>query len=121
MEFILYSDFKSFSSLIIKYNLDTFIYYFNFKLIIYSLYNSTLLSKNLKGHIFKHLTSYKGNIKANKATSLVTSFNSLEIETLPNSLDLVLKFQEINLFFYFKELKIESLLKCLACNQIFKS
>jgi hypothetical protein len=88
LTFILYISFKSYLLLSNKLNLYYFIYYLNFKLLLYSTYKSAILRDYIKGYIFKHLSSYKGEVKVNKATSLVTSFlSSLKVEPISKSLE----------------------------------
>jgi hypothetical protein len=86
--FILYTSFKSYLLLSNKLNLYYFIYYLNFKLLLYFTYKSTILQDYIKGYIFKYLSSYKGEVKVSKTTSLVMSFlSSLKVEPISKSLE----------------------------------
>jgi hypothetical protein len=79
--------FKSYLLLSSKLNLYYFIYYLNFKLLLYFTYKSTILRDYIKSYIFKHFSSYKSEVKVNKAISLVISFlSNLEVESISKSL-----------------------------------
>jgi hypothetical protein len=88
LTFILYISFESYLLLSNKLNLYYFIYYLNFKLLLYSTYKSAILRDYIKGYIFKYLSSYKGEVKVSKAISLVISFlSSLKVESISKSLE----------------------------------
>ena len=91
-EFISYSNFENYQLLSLEANLSCFIYYFDFQLLTCSICNIAINPNFLKGYIFKHLNSYKGELKTSKATTLYSLFSTLEINTLSNSLDLIIKF-----------------------------
>ena len=91
-EFITYNNFEHYSILVKESNLSCFIYYLDFKLLLCSHCNSAINKENLKEYISKHLNNYKDQIKANKAISLSALISSLDIESLFNSLNLILNF-----------------------------
>lgn len=123
LTFIPYTSFESYLLLSSELNLYHFIYYLDFKLLLCSTCKSAVLRDHIKGHVFKHLSSYKGEAKVSKATSLATSFlSSLEVEPISKSLERVLSFQAtIDPFLLFQELEINAFYKCLTCSNLFKS
>ena len=93
-EFISYSNINNYNSLVKEEDLNYLVYYFNFKLILCSIYNLGINKEYLKGHLSKYLSNFKGKEKTNKATSLYFLLNSLELVSLFNSLDLITNFIE---------------------------
>ena len=93
-EFISYSNIDNYNSLVKEEDFNYLVYYFNFKLILYFIYNLGINKEYLKEHLSKHLSNLKGKEKTNKATSLYFLLNSLELVSLFNSLDLITNFIE---------------------------
>ena len=93
-EFISYSNIDNYNSLVKEEDLNYLVYYFNFKLILCFIYNLEINKEYLKRHLSKHLSNLKGKEKTNKATSLYSLLNSLELVSLSNSLDLITNFIE---------------------------
>ena len=93
-EFISYNNIDNYNSLVKEEDLNYLIYYFNFKLILYFIYNLEINKEYLKRHLSKYLSNLKGKEKTNKATSLYSLLNSLELIFLFNSLDLITNFIE---------------------------
>ena len=91
-EFISYNNINNYNSLVKEEDLNYLVYYFNFKLILYFIYNLEINKEYLKGHLNKHLSNLKGKEKTNKATSLYSLLNSLELVSLFNSLNLITNF-----------------------------
>ena len=122
-EFASYSNIENYNSLVKEEDLKYLIYYLDFKLILYSIYNLGINKENLKGHIFKHLSlDIKYKERTTKASIFFSLLNSLELETLSNSLDLITNFlRSNNQFFKFKELEIIPLNKCLIYSSLYKS
>ena len=122
-EFTSYSNIENYNSLVKEEDLKYLIYYLYFKLILYSIYNLGINKENLKGHIFKHLSlDIKYKERTTKASIFFSLLNSLELETLSNSLDLITNFlRSNNQFFKFKELEIIPLNKCLIYSSLYTS
>jgi hypothetical protein len=76
-EFASYSNIKNYNSLVKEEDFKYLIYYLDFKLILYSIYNLRINKENLKGYIFKYLSldiKYKERtIKASIFFSLLNS------------------------------------------------
>jgi hypothetical protein len=73
-EFASYSNIKNYNSLVKEEDFKYLIYYLDFKLILYSIYNLRINKENLKGHIFKYLSL---DIKYKERTTKVNIFFSL--------------------------------------------
>jgi hypothetical protein len=123
LAFVPYTSFESY--LILSSELDSshFIYYLDFKLVLCATCKFAISPNYIKGHILKHLSSYKGReAKVSKTTSLAASVLSLGVDPISRSLELVTNFQAtINSFFNFQVLEVDSFYKCIACNYLFKS
>jgi hypothetical protein len=121
-EFISYNNIKNYNSLIKEKDLKYLIYYLDFKLILYFIYNLIINKEYLKRYIFKYFSlniKYKEkNIKTNIFFFL---FNSLKLKSLFNSLDLIINFKEFKTkFLILKELNIISLYKYLTYFSLYK-
>ena len=122
-EFISYNNIKNYNSLIKEKDLKYLIYYLDFKLILYFIYNLIINKEYLKRYIFKYFSlniKYKEkNIKANIFFFLL---NSLKLESLFNNLNLIINFKEFKTkFLILKELNIISLYKYLTYSSLYKS
>jgi hypothetical protein len=91
-EFISYNNINNYSIIVLEESLNYLVYYFDFKLILYSIYNLGINKDYLKVYLSKHLDSLKGKERTNKVTSLYSLLNSIELESLSNSLDLISNF-----------------------------
>ena len=91
-EFISYNNINNYSIIILEESLNYLVYYFNFKLILYFIYNLGINKDYLKVYLSKYLNSLKGKERTNKITSLYSLLNSIELESLFNSLDLIFNF-----------------------------
>jgi hypothetical protein len=96
-EFASYSNIENYNSLVKEEDLKYLVYYLDFKLILCSICNLGINKENLKGHIFKHLSlDIKYKERTTKASIFFSLLNSLELETLSNSLDLITNFLRSN-------------------------
>ena len=91
-EFISYNNINNYSIIILKESLNYLVYYFNFKLILYFIYNLRINKDYFKVYLSKYLNSLKGKERTNKVTSLYSLLNSIELESLFNSLNLISNF-----------------------------
>jgi DNA-directed RNA polymerase subunit RPC12/RpoP len=114
---------ESYSLLSSEPDLRHFIYYLDFKLLLCATCKSAVSQDYIKGHIFKHISTYKGKAKVSKATSFATTLlSSFEVKSVSKSLELVLDFQAtIDTFFRFQELETTSFYKCITCSSLFRS
>ena len=121
-EFISYNNINNYSIIVLEESLNYLVYYFDFKLILCSICNLGINKDYLKAHLSKHLDSLKGKERTNKVTSLYSLLNSIELESLSNSLDLISNFIKLqSRFLTLKELDIIPLYKCLTCSSLYKS
>ena len=91
-EFISYNNINNYSIIILEESLNYLVYYFNFKLILYFIYNLRINKDYHKVYLSKYLNSLKGKEKTNKVTSLYSLLNSIELKSLFNNLDLISNF-----------------------------
>ena len=91
-EFISYNNINNYSIIVLEKSLNYLVYYFDFKLILYFIYNLGINKDYFKVYLNKHLNSLKGKERINKVTSLYSLLNSIELESLFNSLDLISNF-----------------------------
>ena len=93
-KFISYNNIDNYNFLVKEGYLNYLIYYFNFKLILCSIYNLEINKEYLKEHLSKYLSNFKSKEKINKAINLYSLLNSLKLVSLFNSLDLITNFIE---------------------------
>ena len=91
-EFIFYNNINNYSIIILKESLNYLVYYFNFKLILYFIYNLRINKDYLKVYLSKYLNNLKNKERINKVINLYSLLNSIELESLFNSLDLISNF-----------------------------
>ena len=96
-EFVSYNNIENYDSLVKEEDLKYLVYYLDFKLILCSICNLVINKEYLKGHIFKYLSlDIKYKERDTKASIFFSLLNSLELETLSNSLDLITNFLRSN-------------------------
>jgi hypothetical protein len=91
-EFISYNNINNYFIIILKKSLNYLIYYFNFKLIFYFIYNLRINKDYLKVYLNKYLNNLKNKKKTNKVISLYSLFNFIKLKSLFNNLDLIFNF-----------------------------
>ena len=122
-EFISYNNIENYNSLVKEEDLKYLVYYLDFKLILYFIYNLIINKEYLKRYIFKYFSlDIKYKERDTKASIFFSLLNSLELESLSNSLDLIINFKEFKTkFLILKELNIISLYKYLTYSSLYKS
>jgi hypothetical protein len=101
-EFIIDLFIKNYITLINKFNLNFYIYYYNFELLLYIInkYKIVIQSNNLKGHLFKYLKNYLIKKRNIINTHLLNLFGLLSSNNLNHSLFLI-NFFIINKIYFF--------------------
>jgi len=87
-------------------------YYKDFKLLLCSKYSLGLISSTFKSHLIKHIKLYTKEEKDSIVSRALIIFNSLEVSSLKESLDLIILFSKYFELQVFKELKVLDLFKC---------
>jgi hypothetical protein len=118
-KFIINSLIKNYIIFINKSNLKYFIYYYDFNLILYNLYNFAIQFFYLKNYINKHLNRYSIKEKPIINNCLIEFFEPLSYNNLSHLLILINKFIiKKSSFFYFPGLFINICFKYKLYNLI---
>jgi hypothetical protein len=118
-KFIINSFIKNYIIFINKFDLKYFIYYYDFNLILYNLYNFTIQSSHLKNYINKYLNRYLIKKRSIINSHLIELFEPFFYNDLSYSLILINKFIiEKSSFFYFLKLFINICFKYKLYNLI---
>jgi hypothetical protein len=91
-KFIIDSSIENYIALINESDLKYFIYYYDFKLILYNLYNFAIQPSYLKGHINKYLNNYPIKERPAINSRLIELFEPISYSDLNYSLILINKF-----------------------------
>ena len=99
-------------------------YYPDFKLILCSICSISIIPSAFKSHLNKHIKLYKKEKQHSILTKALDIFNSLEVTSLKESLNLINIYSKSISLVAFKELKVKDLFICTSninCSLIFNS